>query len=441
MTVKILNAKDAREKLGVKQDKLGEVFREADDGKGGLDFGQVKCLGTEVKGSVAVAEQVKALTAECEELAEHAETLEAAEHAQKSYEARQKAMRKFPLPGMTGVGEKGEDGSFQIKSLGALIEENKDYLDWASKGATGTIDLSINELWGSDMLALAGMGVPTIGQKALMMTTAGFAPENVRLPGFVEAVTRPVELLDIIPTSRTGGNAVPYMEETTRAHGAAEIAEGAAYGEAVFVFTEKSSPVRKVGDSLPVTDEQLEDVALMGSYINSRLTFGVRQRVDSQVLIGDGNTPNLRGIKNTAGIQAQAKGADPVPDAFFRAMAKIRTTGGAVPTHHIIHPTDWSGIRLLKTNDGIYIFGSPSEAGPDRLWGLPVVQCSADAAGTGYVGSFQPQWISLVERRGVDVQIGYVNAQFKEGKRTIRADLRAALLIARPAAFCQVTGL
>ncbi|MEP0276492.1 MAG: phage major capsid protein, partial [Nitratireductor sp.] len=72
---------------------------------------------------------------------------------------------------------------------------------------------------------------------------------------------------------------------------------------------------------------------------------------------------------------------------------------------------------------------------------LPVVQQDADVAGSGYVGSFQPAWLSLFERRGVDVQIGYVGAQFTEGKRTVRGDMRMAFVVFRPAAFCQVTGL
>src|SRR5690606_36472185 len=157
---------------------------------------------------------------------------------------------------------------------------------------------------------------------------------------------------------------------------------------------------------------QLEDVAQAQSYINGRLAFGVRQRLDSQILVGDGSAPNLRGIKNVVGIQTQARGADPIPDAFFKAMRKIRVTGRATPTHHVMHAEDWEQVRLLRTADGVYVWGNPSEAGPERMWGLPVVQCEADSAGTGYVGSFLPAWVSLFERRGIDVQIGYVNAQF-----------------------------
>ena len=122
-------------------------------------------------------------------------------------------------------------------------------------------------------------------------------------------------------------------------------------------------------------------------------------------------------------------------------MTKIRVTGRAIPTHHVMHPTDWQNVRLLRTVDGVYIWGNPSEAGPERLWGLPVVQCDADVAATGYVGSFLPAFVTLFEKRGIDVQIGFVGTQFTEGKRTVRADMRAALVFTRPAAFCSVTGL
>lgn len=157
------------------------------------------------------------------------------------------------------------------------------------------------------------------------------------------------------------------MEETTRNQAAAETAEGGAYAESSFALTEKTSPVRKITDSLPVTDEQLEDVAQAQSYINSRLTFGLRQRLDGQVLVGNAVGSNLRGLKNVAGIQTQAKGTDPVPDTFFKAMTKVRLGGRAIPTHHVMHPTDWQNVRLLRTTDGIYIWGNPSEAGPERM--------------------------------------------------------------------------
>ncbi|MEO9612626.1 MAG: phage major capsid protein [Nitratireductor sp.] len=426
-----------REKLAAKQSELGKVFDEAKTDDGKYDFSKVNCLGKDVKGSIAVAEKVKQMDSELNELAEEAETLEAAEKAAKDQADREKAIKRPPMPGGKGNYPSREE---RMKSLGEMVAEAKEYQAWAKSGAAGGITLNFGDMLPSDALAKGAL-YETLGTKALMETGTGWAPESLRIGGFVEMATRPIQLLDIIPVARTSMEQVVYMEETTRTHGAAEKAEGAAYAESAFALTEKTSPVRKITDSLPVTDEQLEDVAQAQSYINSRVTFGLRQRLDGQVLVGDAIGSNLRGLKNVAGIQTQAKGADPVPDAFFKAMTKIRVTGRAIPTHNVMHPTDWQGIRLMRTTDGVYIWGNPSEAGPERLWGLPVVQQDADVAGSGYVGSFQPAWLSLFERRGVDVQIGYVGAQFTEGKRTVRGDMRMAFVVFRPAAFCQVTGL
>src|SRR3546814_15647771 len=108
-----------------------------------------------------------------------------------------------------------------------------------TRRSSDLIYLSYDDVWATALLAMA-RGGSTIGEKALMMTTAGYAPETVRLPGFVEHTSRPIQLIDILPTSRTGRGAVSYMEETTRAHAAAEIAEGGAYPEAEFAFTERT---------------------------------------------------------------------------------------------------------------------------------------------------------------------------------------------------------
>lgn len=441
MSIADLSLKQAQEKMQAKQAQLGKVFAEAKTETGELSFGQVKCLGDGVKGALAVAEEVKKMNAELDELGRHVETLSAAEKAARDHEAREKGLRGFPLPGAGGGNGGGQPANqMQFKSLGERVAEAKEFKAWKAEGAPGEFALHIPEMYGSDFLVKAAQ-FDTMGNKALMTRAAGFAPESIRLPGFVEAVTRPIQLLDILPMARVGQAAVPYMEETTRTHGAAETAEGDEFPESEFLFAERSVPVQKIGDSLPVTDEQLEDVALIESYINTRLGFGVRQRLDRQCMIGNGTSSNLRGILNTSGIQTEAKGAGPVMDTFYRSMTKIRTVGRAIPTHHLMHPNDWQKIRLTTTAEGIYIFGAPTEAGPERLWGLPVVQNEVLTEGTGLTGSFDPAWITLFERRGIDIQVGYVNNQFRQGRRTVRADMRGALVIFRPPAFCTSTGL
>lgn len=434
--IKTLSRKEAQEKLQTRQDDLAKVFDAAKTADGGYEYGKAVSVVSGATDAIAVAEHIKALNAEADELAKHLETFVEADKAAANLERLQKGQRGFPFP---GSGDQPANRN-QFKSLGQMVGESADYKSWKDRGSHGGVNIKLDGLSLSDFLAKASQ-FDTIGRKALMSTTAGYAPESIRQPGFVEAPTRPIQLLDILPTAMIGMDTVKYMEETTRTHAAAEANEGAAYAESTFEFTERSVPIEKITDSLPVTDEQLQDALMIEGYINSRLAFGVRQRLDSQCLNGNGIAPNLRGILNVAGVQTQAKGADPVMDALYKAMVKIRLIGRAMPTHQNIHPNDFQDIRLTRTADGIYIFGSPMDAGPDRLWGLPVVQNDALTEGTALVGSFEPSWITLFERRGIDIAMGYVGTQFTSGLRTIRADMRAALVVMRPAAFSTVTGI
>src|SRR5207302_6888479 len=119
------------------------------------------------------------------------------------------------------------------------------------------------------------------------------------------------------------------MEETTGTNASVETGEGIIYPQDTLVFTERTSLVRKIASYLPVTDEQLDDVPQVQSYVDARLSFFVEQRLDGQCVAGDGTGQNLKGFVNIAGIQTVAKGANPGPDAIFQAIVKVYLTGRA----------------------------------------------------------------------------------------------------------------
>lgn len=430
------NTTARREALAVKQAELAAIFEQAKTGDGQLDLARVTALGDNLT-PLAKAEKVRAMSAEIDAIGHECEALEAAEAALKAAAERQAARSPMRHPGAAPGGDASE--RYAGKSLGQIVTGDAGYKSWVKSGAPNGVSFSFEDLWPSDALSKSAE-YPTMGRK-LFSLGAGWSAEAFRQPGFVDAVARPPQLIDILPMSRTGSDRVIFMEETTRTHAAAERAEGVLYPTSTFVLTERTSPVRKIADSVPVTDEQLEDVAQAESYLNNRLMFGVQQRLDAQCLVGDGVAANLRGILNTVGIQTLARATHTNANALFMALTRVRTIGRATPTHFVMHSTDWELIRLLRDSNGNYIWGPPSEAGPARIWGLPVILNEAGAAGTAYAGSFLPAWISLFERRGVDVQVGFVGDQFAMGRRTMRADARFALAVFRPAAFCTVTGI
>jgi HK97 family phage major capsid protein len=405
--------KDAEGRLELKRKELATIFAEAGPD---IDLSKVRS----VKGSTRdIVAHMQQLNAEMEKLGEEIDGF-------RSVEDMAGQLKTSPdIKGRTERGSEPGSGGPHYggprQSLGELFVKSQAYKGISgTSGPESTLDVEL---------------------KALMSTTTGFDPEETRTGRIVDFPTRPIQVSDLIPQTTTTQSAVKYMEETTFTNNAAETAEAGQYPEAQLVFTERSSIVRKITTYLPVTDEQLEDEPQVRGLIDNRLMFMVRQRLDSQILVGDGVAPNLGGILTTVGIQTQAKGGDPTPDAVYKAIVKVEVVGQAAPNAVIFHPTNWQDVRLLRTADGIYIWGNPSDAGPERIWGLRVLKAQAITLGKALVGDFA-NYIELSTRRGIDVQVSNSHADFFiNGKLAVRADTRVALVVYRPSAFTQVTGL
>lgn len=411
--------KEVKGKLDDLNGKLATVFSEAGDS---MDFAKVKSISGN---TFDIAKQVREWNDELTDLGikrdDLMSTYKAAQRARVAPDARERE---------EGDGaRKGRGGDHEIKSFGQHFVDSQAYKGRnGANGPEATLDIELKHIL-----------------KADMSTGDGWAPENTRTGRVVDYVTRPIQVVDLIPQNSTSQSSVVYMEETTYGtvngtSDAVEVAEAGAYPEAAFELTEQTSPVRKIAVYLPITDEQLEDVPQVRGYIDNRLPFMIRQRLDLQLLVGDGTAPNLAGVLDYS-IQTQAKGSDSTPDAIYKAMVNVRVTGGAMPNAVVMHPLDWQDIRLLRTADGVYIWGNPSDAGVSRIWGLQVTEAQALTQNTALVGDFA-NYSELAVRRGINVQVSNSHSDyFIKGKQAMRADMRAAFVVYRPAAFCKVTGV
>lgn len=339
---------------------------------------------------------------------------------QRQIKEAQRSEMDLPLP---GGGRGTEDGGPKHqKSLGEQFAESKAYKERAR---------------GRDIVA----SFDEYEFKTLMETGAGFAPESVRTGKVVPYAHRRPMVSDLMPNTPTSQAAVVYMEETTFTNATDTVAEGGTYPEGALAFTERSETIRKIAQFLPVTDEQLDDVPGMRSLIDNRLNVMLELAEEVQLLSGSGVAPDMTGYLVKSGVQSQAKGSDPVPDAIYKGLTLVRHTGFAEPSAVVFHPNDWEGIRLLRTTDGIYIWGSPAEAGPERIWGLPAVITTAETENTALLGDFV-LYSELFRKAGTDIKISDSHSDyFVKGKQAIRIDERCTLVIYRAAAFCKVTGI
>lgn len=406
--------KEARDKLNAKRDTLAGIFREAG---ADYDMSQVKSVSGDTQAKV---EFIRTLNTEIEDCKSKVDELMVVARAAATAAEHKGAEEAGAENGNTTPATKAS----RPKAFGELLmasEAIKGFRPGSGQGPLARLDLEL---------------------KSLFSTSTGWDPEDLRTGRVEMFPTRPApHVLDSFPQTTTTMSTVKYMEETTFTNPAAETAEGGQYPEATLALTERSSEVRKIPVFLPVTDEQFEDEPRARNYVENRLPFMLRQRVDVQLLGGNGTAPNLRGLENVSGIQSQALGADPIPDALYKCMRAIREDGFAEPSHVFIRPSKWEQVQLLRTADGVYIWGHPSMPGPRTIWGVPVVETTAVTATKAALGDFT-NFSEVAVRRGIDVQVSNSHGSFFiEGKLAIRADVRLAVVFYRPKAFGVVTGL
>jgi HK97 family phage major capsid protein len=416
MSLKEKTTVELRGRLDEVNSKAHEIIKQAGET---VDMSKVTCVEGD---NAAKLDAFRALQQEASELGTELDQRKEFQ-AEGARIERSREVQPHPGHGSKTKKDAAEENA-PVKSLGELFTESPVYgkVSQGQMGADAEFNVDI--------------------EATLFSTGAGWAPPTIRTSRVVDYAVRSLVVADLLPTITVSGPTYLYMEETTFTNtNAKEVAEGSAKGEVALALTERTENIRKIAAYLPVTDEQLDDVPAARAYIDNRLAYMVKQRLDGQILNGDGTAPNIAGITDDSrtGLQTQALGSNAKPDAVYKAMTLIRVNAFSEPNATVFHPNDWQDFRLLRTADGIYIWGNPADAGPERIWGLRVVQTTAETEGTALVGDFNQA--ALLMRQGLTMKVGYVNDDLIKNRQTIVAELRAGVAVFRPAAFCTVTGL
>ncbi len=264
------------------------------------------------------------------------------------------------------------------------------------------------------------------------------------IPGILPLLFKRLVVADLLAPGTTDSSSITYMKETAYSNNAGAVAEGAPKPESALVFDQVVDLVVKIAHWLPVTDEMLEDVKQISSYIDARLRLGLAIAEEDQLLNGSGTAPNTTGLLNRAGLTTATvrSGSTTNADAIFTAMMAVFNASFVMPTGTILNPANWQTTQLSKDGNGRY-YGSGPFNGPQvpTLWGLPVVVTPSIVANTGFTGAFDSA-AQVFRRGGVRVEVSNSHADFFTRNLTaIRCEERLALAVYRPAAFSKITSL
>lgn len=287
---------------------------------------------------------------------------------------------------------------------------------------------------------IARIEIPGYYEKATMTQAAnGFPAETVREGTVVGAVVYPPSIEDIIPSFNTDQPSVIFMRQTVRTNAVAETAEGVALSEVTVTYAAQTAGIGLLGGILPITEQQLEDVPQLASIVSDDLSLMAREK-RSYAFINANTSGGVVGFLNTASLGSQAQGADNALDAIYKGIVKSEVEGACTPSNAVMHPNTYRDYRLMRTVDGVYLWGNPSENAMVPIWGLPVTKTTDLAAGNALVGDFR-RYAKIANRRSIEVEIGRNGTDFAEAQYTARVITRAGLVVYRPQAFTLVTGL
>lgn len=262
-----------------------------------------------------------------------------------------------------------------------------------------------------------------------------------RMTGIVGGAFRALNLLDVIPIGTTGSNNIQYTREASYTNDAAETNEGAAKPESDLTFELIDAPVRTIAHFIKVSKQVLDDAPALGSYIDRRLSHGVRNRLQNQIVNGNGTSPNISGILDSGNFTAlTAATGDNKFDFANKAKYKV-VEADYEPTLYLINPQDWGAMERLKrgTDDDGYVGGDGGVISylqnglQPTLWGLPVVASNAVPQGT--LICLASDAVMLWQRQGVIVEAFEQDGDnVQKNLLTIRAEMRGAFTVFRPAA-------
>jgi len=264
--------------------------------------------------------------------------------------------------------------------------------------------------------------------------SGGNVPQAQRLEGINDIAEREAKSYALFPKLRTAANTIEWVYETGQDGTIDGTAEGAAKDQIDNDFVVTSVALVKRAAYFKVSTEMLDDVAFMEGWLRNKLIVRLFLDVDNQVLNGNGSAPNLKGIIDyatafAAGTFANAVDSANDADSLVVAANQIRLANHNGALTIMMHPSDVAALKLVKlsASDKRYVERLMMVGSQMSLDGIPIIENTNITAGDFLIGDFAKG--TIVEKSGIEIEIGLDGNDFTKNMRTILAEWRGQLFV------------
>lgn len=263
----------------------------------------------------------------------------------------------------------------------------------------------------------------------------GYAVQPMRDSRMANDPRRRLSLLDFLPSQRVTSNSFEFNRLVGYSNAAGYQAnEGALKPEGSVPTDLIQVSIATIAHWVAASEQVLADAPALRQQVDSLLRYGVRAKLESELIVGDGNTGHIAGLTDSGNFTAYSGAAsgDTLADAVAKAEATM-IAAGWTPGLVVVHPNTWRDARGEREADGgAYLAGSWRDPAPPNVWGIPLITNPAVTEGNMLI--LDPSQVMVLNRQDVTVDLGRINDQFVRNVVSIRAELRAALAVFSPGA-------
>lgn len=247
-----------------------------------------------------------------------------------------------------------------------------------------------------------------------------------------------LSLLDVLPVVPVTSSTYEFVRLDGYLNGAAyQKQEGDEKAEGSMPTKMERAEIATIATWIPASLQVLQDNEQLEGQIDTLMSVGVRQKLEAELISGEGGAGEILGFKKQA-VAAGITTGKPA-DRIGAALTDLKAEGWN-PNVIVMNPRDWFAIESERADDGDgqYVIGTPRDPAPPSLWGTPVVVTNGMAQGESLI--LDTTVAALLDRQEVTVEASrHDGDNFRRNMVTILAELRAGLAVFAPSATRLVT--